>query len=113
MHLKPLREIVLDTPAHECKGLTFRGRVNEYFDRSTGKIGVKWTLRLLKRKSCPGCEGCGWTFDQMDDMIASEGLVWPDAMEDGAEYEIMRITDPPDYETGAIDDWHFEIRRKR
>jgi len=41
-----------------CKGLFWRAEVSSYcYD---GKIGVKKTLRFLKRKSCTGCIHCGW-----------------------------------------------------
>lgn len=42
----------------DCKGLVFRGYRNEYFHKGTYEI--KQGIRLLKRKSCPGCEHCDW-----------------------------------------------------
>jgi hypothetical protein len=46
----------------DCKGLYWRGIVNLFAD-ANGRIKQSKEVRLLKRKSCPGCEKCSWVFD--------------------------------------------------
>jgi len=40
-----------------CKGLIFRGYSN-FFAHNEEKIELKAGIKLLKRKSCSGCEQC-------------------------------------------------------
>jgi hypothetical protein len=49
------------TDATPCKGLVFRASVSSYING--GNIIVRKNLNMLKRKSCPGCERCGWILD--------------------------------------------------
>ena len=52
-----------------CKGIYWRASVNCFL--STHKsIEVKKSLRLLKKKSCPGCEKCAWLWDYFDEDIS-------------------------------------------
>ena len=51
-----------------CKGIYWRASVNCFL--STHKsIEVKKSLRLLKKKSCPGCEKCAWLWDYIHEDI--------------------------------------------
>lgn len=52
-----------------CKGLFWRAEVTSYCYED--RIGVKKTLRLLKRKSCKGCEHCGWVNDFLHEDICN------------------------------------------
>ena len=52
-----------------CKGLYWRGSENIFMD-SDGRIKQTKELRILKKKSCPGCEKCGWIFDEISESIA-------------------------------------------
>ncbi len=54
----------------ECKGLFWRGRVGAFrsFDKSgelSNDYGVRKSLRFLKSISCPGCEKCSCSFDNI------------------------------------------------
>ena len=82
-----------------CIGLKFRGRVSRY--RTATGIIEKKEIRLLKRKSCPGCEKCGWILDYFDEM----GFQDPEEddilsnIENGKIYE-PNIHGGNDWETG-------------
>ena len=55
---------------NSCKGLIYRASVSSYsYD---GIIGTRKTLRLLKRKSCKGCEHCEWMKDYVDEYIVND-----------------------------------------
>lgn len=58
--------------AKDCKGLFWRGSENIFMD-SDGRIKQTKELRVLKKKSCPGCEKCGWIFDHISEEIACGG----------------------------------------
>lgn len=87
-----------------CKGLVFRCEINEYF--SGERIVQKTTYRLLKRKSCPGCDQCGFMRDDLNEMISGQyGMIWPDNPKHGALYSPRVTNVARDWETGYVDDW--------
>jgi hypothetical protein len=53
-----------------CKGLYWRAEVSSYCYE--GRIGVKKTLKLLKRKSCKGCEQCGWVQEFLNEDVFND-----------------------------------------
>ncbi len=55
-----------------CIGLKFRGSINRYVTSFNG-ITEKKELRLLKRKSCPGCPKCGWIIDYFNEEFVQSG----------------------------------------
>jgi hypothetical protein len=59
--LRAIPEARLVTHEDTCKGLIFRASVKSYING--GNIIVRKHLNLLKRKSCAGCERCGWILD--------------------------------------------------
>lgn len=61
----------LETPKNQCKGITWRGSVTQFSD-GEGRIKYSREIRVLKRKSCPGCVDCGWTFDLINDIITED-----------------------------------------
>ena len=84
-----------DVAAEEngCKGIVFRAYSSTYMD-SQGNLAIRDGLRKLKRKSCPGCEYCGWWEDQKSDIIPEETFViadWP--LEDGKLYGVRFADD--------------------
>jgi hypothetical protein len=60
-------EEIEDEP-DECKGLIFRCIKSRCITSYDG-IMEKTELRLLKRKSCPGCFKCGWVIDYLREDI--------------------------------------------
>jgi len=63
-----LKDELVDPKEKVCKGLYWRGSENIFLD-SDGSIKQFKELRLLKKKSCPGCEKCGWIFDEISASI--------------------------------------------
>ncbi len=61
----------------ECKGLFWRAKVSSYTTDDGRTIGIKKTLRFLKKMSCPGCKHCGWLMDyiQQSKRIPAVSLV--------------------------------------
>ena len=51
-----------DNKIEECKGLYWRGSISQFIS-SHNSIERRESLRLLKRKSCPGCQYCWWILD--------------------------------------------------
>jgi len=93
-----------------CRGVFFRGKKNVWFDYHKGRLVYKQELRLLKRISCDGCQDCGWIFDQMSDMIGSDGIIYPKyGIEEGKMYTIAVTNESRDWETGIVDNWDFKI----
>ena len=95
----PLSKIKFETDfkQSECKGRVYRYRVNSFVVRD--RIEVKKSLRLLKRKSCPGCEKCGW----MDEAIECEIDYYNPSdflsgLEDGKMYRLCYKWYPGPYE---------------
>lgn len=70
--------------SNECKGLYWRGSENTYLS-SHGSVELRKSLRLLKRKSCSGCEDCGWILEEIKDAIYNEAL-YIDNIEHGQTY---------------------------
>lgn len=94
-----------------CKGIVFRGYTNRYYDGS--KVVFKQELRILKRKSCTGCERCTWLYEALAEMESS-GLVFYLAgkvrfFKNGALYSVRPIGFSHDPETGLIDDYALEF----
>ena len=58
-----------ENPPGECKGLYWRAYVSSYLS-SYRSIEVKKSLKLLKRKSCSGCEQCEWLWEHIYEEIA-------------------------------------------
>lgn len=97
-NMKPVKK------ENQCKGLYFRGYRSQYFigDKFESKVGV----RLLKKKSCKGCECCGGMLDSMKENINNVYLV---QIEDGEIYTPIYTNISRDWETGYIDDYDIEF----
>jgi hypothetical protein len=90
----------------ECKGLVFRANRSQYFTGST--LASRTELRLLKRKSCPGCEKCGWLWDELRQSDFNNRLDF-DAVSHGKCYTIDMCNVSTDWESGVIDDYDLEF----
>jgi len=90
---------------NECKGLFFMYIVDGY--HSDGSLTKKQTLRFLKRKSCKGCTFCDFIKNDMGESF--NYFYFPKNGKNGDVYRIANITDNTDFETGYIDEWHYEF----
>lgn len=87
-----------------CKGLFFRGFKSRFLQN--GRFEEKQGIRLLKRTSCPGCDKC---YRTIDDMIErTDAIIMPE-IENGALYTVRVTNQSTDWETGYVDDWDIEI----
>ena len=89
-----------------CKGLIFRGHRTMFV--KDGRIELKQGVRLLKRKSCKGCDKCEWWWDSLNEDVENEHIIFPE-IEHGALYSIRVVNESRDFETGYVDDYDTEI----
>lgn len=66
--INQMTELMKSNPVKKCKGLFWRCRINSYVSNYEN-IEVKKSLRLLKRRSCPGCAKCGWIMEYFKEDI--------------------------------------------
>jgi len=53
----------------ECKGLIFRASDGMYLSTHRS-LEHRVSLRLLKRKSCPGCPECDWLWELIEEDLS-------------------------------------------
>jgi len=87
---------------NHCKGLYFRGIINDYY--SNDAFTCKRSIKLLKRKSCKGCPKCGWILDRIKEDIESEVYLELDNIKNGKIYGI-KFT----YSSYYIDEYDFVL----
>jgi hypothetical protein len=89
----------------DCIGLVFRARINQF--QTSGGFKETRDLRLLKRKSCPGCKNCTWLLEQLSEHVEWGGRVDLSKLEDQLLYKLEAHVDTDEY--GNIDniDWEF------
>lgn len=58
----------LEPKGEPCKGLVFRCVVSMCITKHDGFLERR-ELRLLKRRSCKGCEKCGWIMEYMHEEL--------------------------------------------
>ena len=92
----------------ECKGLTFRGYSSVYTSSKSRGVEKREGIKLLKKKSCPGCEKCSWLLDDIPESIACKTLILPE-IEHGALYSLRVTNESRDYESGYVDDYDLEF----
>lgn len=91
-----------------CGGLFYRGRVNHYIN-SNGAYIADVRMIPLRRKSCKGCERCGFLQDDLKESISCETFPIMDNIIDGAIYELRVTNESTDWETGHVDDYDLEF----
>lgn len=99
----------IDETIEHCKGIYFRGFYNQYYQ--DGKFEIKQGIKLLKRKSCPGCNKCGFILDNLQELSCVEGsIILPKyGIEHGKLYSVIVTNESRDWESGVVDDWDLEI----
>ena len=101
--------------AHPPCVQVFRYRENNY--ASSGRIVFAQEWRHMKRLSCHGecCEGdsirrCWTPFDDVEQAGIEElQIAFPDDPVDGALYQFILRPGTPDWETGVVEDWEWEV----
>jgi len=96
-------------PTKQCKGLIFRGKRNAFI---SGRGDYVYTERmaLLKRKSCKGCERCGYMMEELEEFLSNDYLpIIPTHLENGQLYKLTVTNISKDWETGIVDDWDLEF----
>jgi len=93
-----------------CIGKKYRCGVNNYID-TNGVLHMETTMRLLKRKSCPGCEKCDWIEDDLEELIACGSAPIIKNISHGATYHVNIVNISRDWETGYVDDYDIEFVR--
>lgn len=79
-----------------CRGLFFRCSVN-LFISSHGSIEERKSLRILKKKSCSGCEKCKWEMETFSEDLYFLCDLLKD-VENGEIYKLEVIISPGTYE---------------
>lgn len=87
-----------------CKGLVFRAHVNQYLQN--GRIVQHKELRLLKRRSCPGCKDCEWLLEQLSESLNLE-MVNLDNVDSPLMYKLEAHIGTDEY--GYVDEAEFEF----
>jgi len=104
-----LNEMYNDTKP-KCKGIVFRASVSQWMSVQRD-INFKKQLRVLKRKSCPGCEQCHWLWDDLSERMSEfypQDSIIAD-VEDGKLYTIITTNLSTDWESGIIDGYDLEF----
>ena len=92
----------------KCVGVLVRGIVNIYLHDNV--FMENRGFRILKNKSCGGCESCGWILDNLNEFYHNdEPISNLHIMENKKLYEITYVELSRDFETGYVDDYHFEL----
>lgn len=91
----------------DCIGQKFRCNINTYVHNDTYSHSIQ--MRRLKRKSCLGCEECGWVMDELAEHISCDGLPIIQHPNHGAIYSLRIVNISRDWETGYIDDYDLEF----
>jgi hypothetical protein len=86
--------------------LIFRYRDSIY--NSFEIIGERRTLTLLRKKSCKGCEKCGWFWECIQEDIANECIPNLDGLENGKMYCPVFVEGSRDWESGELNDWEWD-----
>lgn len=72
----------------ECKGLFYSGRATIY--TTTQGVERRDTLRLLKRKSCTGCNKCMFLLEYLNEEVAEQSInfVFPEKIKHDGIYKL-------------------------
>lgn len=92
-------------PENTCIGRIYRGHRSIF--TTEGRIEERVSLKLLKRKSCPGCKHCGWEEELISEYVANCDFDM-NHIEDGKLYKVAVVNVTKDWETGYVDDYELE-----
>jgi len=81
-----------------CKGLIFRG-YSSFYTHNDNRIESREGVKLLKKKSCSGCERCGWMWEDITESIACDGaVIFPQNIENGELYSVRVVNEYKNWE---------------
>lgn len=104
-----LAEALKPTPPTPCKGLVFRGKRNAFIN-GRGDYVYTERMALLKRKSCKGCQQCGYMLEELEEHLGNDCLpIMPAYLETDVMYKLEVTNISKDWETGIVDDWDLEF----
>lgn len=105
-----LDDFILEkNPKPHCKGIIFRADCQNYIGKK-GEIVFKTVLKQLKKKSCPGCEQCGWLESDIREFISFDTpFLGIENIEPNKFYTFQVTNISKDWESGIVDDWDLEI----
>ncbi len=95
-----------------CKGLVFRGKINRYINGNGEYVETK-RMSPLKRKSCTGCEQCGYLIEEFSECMLGEYSPWPKEIKHNKLYKLMVTNITTDWETGHADSYDIEFVEHR
>ncbi len=86
-----------------CKGLIFRCKINNFTNGLFANATTQF--RLLKRKSCKGCEKCYWIEEALSEQMDCDNELPPviPSVESGAMYKLEVTETSTDWESGLCD----------
>jgi hypothetical protein len=93
-----------DNTKPECKGQIYKASVSSFIG-AQGDVVDKIVFRPQKRKSCSGCDQCGYLLDDLREAIACDIFIFPKNPVQGKLYKLAIINMSRNYETGMIDEW--------
>jgi len=97
----------------DCKGRFFRGHINNFLN-SKGHIVSTIKLIPLKRKSCSGCEHCGWVDEVLNEEIQeSYGNILLKDIKDQGLYELVGKGDQYMTDCGMEYECYLEFEERK
>lgn len=96
--------------AAKCKGLVFRYSENTFLSVEKGIYQTQARFKVLKRKSCNGCEFCGYLLETLsEDLAAEHNPILPQNPSSNKLYGLRVINESTDFETGYVDSFDMEF----
>jgi hypothetical protein len=73
-------------------------------------LGMREGIKLLRRKSCPGCKDCIWMVEELNERADQSDIILPKGgIKQGALYRIEVVNISKDWESGIADEWDLQI----
>lgn len=94
----------------KCKGLIFKSYIYSFASKNYIAHNIK--LVIAKRKSCPGCEKCGWILEQYSEALGNDvevPIVNLDIVRNNRFYRLGTCNEKTDFETGYVDYFDFKL----
>lgn len=92
----------------ECKGIFFRYSRSSYVS-SHQSVEFRESYRLLKKKSCPGCDECRYFWEELSmDDVDTFNMEWPKEPCHGDLYKVRYIAGWKDSD-GDYYDWSWAL----
>ena len=95
---------ITKVPLCDCKGLFFRYTESSYLSKRN-TLEYKQSFRLLKKKSCDGCDQCRGFWEDLGMSSIEEVVELPEGLIDNYVYRVQFEEMGRDWETGLVDDW--------